>query len=169
MRTSNCSSGVAVDLYWRYCTAESQDEHIDAMVAALFGVLCGEHRRWSPPAAAHTKARFRWLINKAARGEVVPVDEVKPIRGGLESLFELRWNNIDVLEVKGEQRTYLRTGVRLIHAEPMEISVGMVGLLAHEKPYIEEGKEIQRDFIAKAEVIYNKGVGNLWGITQRNV
>lgn len=167
MKASNCSSGVFVDLYWRYLEAEDQKTHLDAMVAELFLALQGVRRRWSPAAEAHTKALFRRLLEKAARGDVVPVDEVKSLRGGRDSLFELRWNDIDVFEIEGERRTYLRTGVRLIHAEPIEVRLGAVGLLAHEKPYIDGAAAIQDFYIAKAEGIYNEGIADLWGITLR--
>lgn len=167
MKASNCSSGVSVDVYWRYLADEGQDAHIDAMVEALFGALQSEERRWSPPAQAHTKALFRRLLNKAGRGEIVPVDEVKSLRGGRDSLFELRWNNIDVLEISDQRRKYLKTGARLIHAEPIEVSVGMVGLIAHEKSYVGSSAAIQERFITEAEQIYNQGIKDLWGIALR--
>lgn len=167
-RRSNCSSGVPIDVYWHALREGDEDAHIEVMVEALLTALQGDHRLRNPYADIHNKARFRHTLKKAAQGEAEPVDEVKSVRGGRDTLFELRWNGVDVAEQVDGKPQFKRVGARLIHAEPMELSMSMVGLLAHEKPYTDDGLAIQDQFLDQAEQVYNAGVGNLWGITLRN-
>lgn len=155
-------------MYWHALNEGDDDAHIEAMVEALLAALQGEHRLHSPFADAHKKSSFRRVLKKAARGEAKPVDEVKSVRGGRDTLFELCWNDIDVAEQVDGKQQFKRVGARLIHAEPMNLSMGMVGLLAHEKPYGDDSRTVQDQFLDQAERIYNAGVGNLWGITPRN-
>jgi len=166
--TSNCSLGVAVDFYWHTCT--DPDGHIDAAVEALVAAVSGPTRRWNPWTMGTIRSEFRGVLLRAAAGDLRPVDEVKEVGDGRVRLFEIRWLEIGVTdEVERGVMRHSNVGVRLIHAEPIELSVCAVALHAHEK-LVYPGDD-RRTHAAQDEEIdialnlYREGEGNLWGFT----
>lgn len=170
MTTSFCTYQASVDVYWRYCAGETQSDHIEAIVDALFAALCGPNRRWSPWNRPLVRAELRDRIEQAAMGQLVPVDHVKSLRGGRTGMFEIRWTSIGVLDEDppGTQRHY-DTEARLIHAEPSdELGIALLGLVAHEKPKADGAKDLQDEKIDEAEGIFNGGFASTWGVSPRS-
>lgn len=175
-RVSNCCRGTSVEFYWAYCPAPTQDEHIEWAVELLWDAIAkpGE-RGWSPQAKAMARSEFRDRIRAATEGGLIPRDELKPLRQGEPPIFEIRWQAISVLELDENHapREYHEVAVRLIHAEPDELGVCAVGLHAHEKVFFEGDKvatrRAQNREIDEAVNRYRNGVGEVWGLTRREV
>lgn len=176
-RPSNCSAGVPVDFYWCECFGPDEDEHIEAAVNALWQAIRRRGERgWDPRAAALVRSEFRDRLREAARGELKPVDHVKEVGPGHPVLFEIRWQDIPVMEL-GTPRRFHDIQVRLIHAEPEVLGLAFVGLHAHEKIIIKDRGDreanekathrAQDAEIAKAAAIHGSGVGSLWGQVRR--
>lgn len=167
--TSYCSYQARVDVYWRFCAAQPEADHIEEIVDKLFAALSGSGRQWTPWSAATVKAQFRERILRAARGGLNPVDEVKALRGGHQRLFEIRWQDIAVRSRdRNDRPVFDTTNARLIHAEPDELGIAMLGLVAHEKPNTAEGAAEQRRHIEQAETLYQANQPNLWGVQRRS-
>lgn len=164
---SRCSSGKDVEVYWRFCASTTSEDHIQQIVEELMCALNSDHRRWNQWSTEATRAKFEDRINTAAAGRLVPVDEVKDLRGGRSDLFEIRWQDIPVQEQHGDQATFLKTNARLIHAEPESLDGSMLGLVAHEKPQTDTAKAQQDEHIDKALNIYRNTEGSTWGIRPR--
>ena len=166
---SNCAVGVDVDFYWAGCPSEFLEDHIEQAKDALFAAL-GERRQllWNPHAEAMVKAEIKDRLRQAARGQLKPVDEVKSLRGGRDHLFEIRWQGIAITErLEDGTHRHVKTNLRLIFAEPPELSVAAVGLVAVEKPEGEEGKALQDAAINEAERRYHAGLPRRWGLNLR--
>jgi hypothetical protein len=112
-------------------------------------------------------------LRVAASGGLTPTEEVKPVGNDKASLFEIRWVDIDVIDLneRMEVAAHRKVGARLYHTEPLTLSVAAVGLHAHEKAIVDGDKRethrLQDLEIAEAEGRYFQGVGTLWGIPQR--
>lgn len=164
--TSYCTYQARVDIYWRHLADPAERAHIEAIVASLIAALSGPTRRWSPHNIAMVKAEFRKRLEKAARGQLHPVDELKSLRSGRGSLYEIRWNHINVVDDDNGKHVHSKTNARLIHAEPNELGIAMLGLVAHEKRP-GSPKQDQDDRIDEAERIFNAGLSTVWGVTKR--
>lgn len=163
---SHCSCGGSVAIYWRYCTAADQAAHIEEMVDRLMDTLKVGNRVWNPWSEPAVAAKFRDRLRRAAAGRLRPVDEVKPLRGG-RRLFEIRWQDIAVTEVHDGQASHHTTNARLIHAEPAELGVALLGLVVHEKPQTVESKVEQDAHIDAAQNILVRAESSLWGVEPR--
>lgn len=166
-RPSNCSAGVEVDFYWYDCVVP--DGHVDAAVDALWAAVnVTPGRLWNPWTAAMAKKEFRRRLLKAQAGELAPIAEVKVLGTGGEVLFEIAWKGLTVMERTAGGDVPRSLEVRLIHAEPIELSVCAVGLHAHEKRvYPDDPKRTHDDQDAEIDVAlvrYNQGIGHLWGV-----
>lgn len=163
-----CTYQARVDIYWRYLPAADERAHVDAIVTSLMTALDSPTRRWNPYNSAMVKAEFRKRLERASRGQLQPVDELKSLRGGRGFLYEIRWNDINVVDVYSDQKqVHSKTNARLIHAEPNELGIAMLGLVVHEK---RRGgtKRDQDDAIDEAERIFNAGLPTVWGVTKRS-
>lgn len=166
-------SGLLVDFYWLDTSSEDATEHIEAAVTALFEAIRGAGTRlWSPFVIPLVKGNFRKRLQKAARGELDPPEELKPLRDGRYPLFEIRWSDIGVHEAATDdsEERYFDVEVRLIHAEPAELGVCAVGLHAHEK--VTDGtpadiRDAQDWEIDHAEALFLQGQPRSWGVTRR--
>lgn len=167
-RTSNCSSGVEVDLYWRQCNAPELESHIDRIVDEVFETLKKPGRAWNPWKEEVIKGSIESLISRAASGNLEPVDHVKSLRNGIGDLFEIRFSNLHVTEIRNKIAVDVKTHARLIHVEPIKISVGAIGLLAFEKPDGIDFKTEQDDFIDEAERLEASIRSRNWGVQLRN-
>lgn len=156
-----------MDFYWHDCP--DPQRHIEAAVDALWAAMQGPARRWNPWTERMVKAEFRDRLNVAAAGCLKPVDEVREIGEG-RVLFEIRWLEIPVTDVdEGGTVRHSTTQARLLHAEPVELSVCAVGLHAHEKTVFPDAgltRAAQEAEIAVALTRYHQGIGHLWGITR---
>jgi hypothetical protein len=165
-RTSNCSIGVRVDFYWHDC--RDPGGHVEAAVAALWEAVDAPERRWNPFRRAMVLAEFRGRLKLAQAGELKPIDHVKEIGEG-DVLFEIRWPHVGVSQVNGAGEVeHVDIEVRLLHAEPVELSVCAVGLHAHEKAIFPGDRRRTRDAqdaeIAVAIQRYHSGVATQWGV-----
>ncbi|WP_425955320.1 hypothetical protein [Xylanimonas sp. McL0601] len=171
-RNSICSSGVRIDFYWWSCADEDVKSHLDDALAALWRAVDGPNRRWTPWSQSMVRSQFKKRLEKAIRGQLVPVDEIKPLRDGRASLFEIRWTDIGVSEVgTGGELVFRDVHVRLIHTEPDGFGLGVVGLHAHEKaidPDDPTWTRAEQDAeVDTAERCYFAGVGTNWGLVLR--
>lgn len=106
------------------------------------------------------------------RGELVPVDEIKPVSDGRAALFEIRWSGVAVTESEeGGQVRHAEIEVRMIHTEPEGLGLAAVGLHAHEKRVVPGDPAAthaaQDREIEVAERCYYAGVRALWGLAER--
>lgn len=170
---SNACIGLPVDFYWYGGGASTADQHITLAVDALMGAIkAPPNRLWNPFQERMIHAEFKKRLEKAARGELEPPAELKPLRGG-DSLFEIRWQAIPVHEVLPSGRpSHTEVGVRLIHAQPFdELGLCILGLHAHEKTIIEDDhaatKDAQDHQIDIAEQLFASGYPTCWGVTRR--
>ena len=131
-RRSVCSSGVEVSYFWHAC--QKWEDHVEAAVEALMDAIRAPGRLWNPWVVASARGAFKSRIKRACAGELQPVDEIKHIDGAHPAeLFEIRWQDIGVIDrvPTGERRHEIP--VRLLHAEPSHLSLTVIGLHAHEK------------------------------------
>ena len=174
VRSSNCTLDVDVDFYWHVTASSAEVDQIEQAVDALWDAIRRPgQRRWSPYASAHVRSEFRDRLVVAASGGLRPHDEVKPVGNEQAALFEIRWVDIDVIDLdeRMEPVEYRTVGARLYHSEPLVLSVAAVGLHAHEKVIVDgddrETHRLQDLEIAVAEVLYFQGIGSRWGIPRR--
>lgn len=170
---SNACIGVPVDFYWHGGGDGTADQHIALAVEALMGAIkAPTNRLWNPFQESLIRAEFKKRLEKAARGELKPPEELKPLRSG-GSLFEIRWQAIPVHEIcPSGLHSHTKVGVRLIHAQPFdELGLCILGLHAHEKTIIEDDqaatKDTQDDQIDIAERLFASGYPTCWGVTRR--
>ncbi len=161
VRTSNCSLGLSVDLYWHARPEVStQAEHVDAIAGALMDVVkAPPERRWSPYASIMLEREFRHRLAAASRGELEPLDHVKSLDHPLAAeMFEIRWQHVPVTEatVDGGVR-HRDVRVRLLHAEPAALGVVAIGLHAHEKVVVDGDARATRD-VQDAEILKAVGI-----------
>lgn len=149
-RPSNCSGELEVDFYWIDC--DPSDVQIDGAVDALMGAISGPGRVWNPWARAAVEEEFKKRLQRAARGQLRPVDEVKVIdpRPSMpDGLFEIRWKDVRVLELveapsaQGKLQRERKVHVRLIEWEPLA-DIAAVGLHVHEKEIVKGDKVATR-------------------------
>lgn len=165
---SYCTYQARVDIYWRHLADPDERAHIEAIVSSLMTALRTPTRRWNPYLVKMIEAEFRQRIERASRGQLHPVDELKSLRSGRDSLYEIRWNHINVVDDDdgNGKRVHSKTNARLIHAEPNALGIAMLGLVAHEKRP-GSSKHDQDDQIDEAERIFNAGLPTVWGVTKR--
>lgn len=159
------------DIYWYACDAATEEEHIDAIVDALFeAVRKPDVRLWSPFNVPLIKATFRKRLEQAAQGALRPPGELKPLGDGRPALYEIRWSNIAVRERPAEDPVHREIEVRLIHGEPDTLGVCIYGLHVHEKwlgGSETEKKAAQDEEIDIARARYLDLEARAWPITRR--
>jgi hypothetical protein len=140
---------------------------VDAAVNVLMSAISGEGRLWNPWTGTMVRQEFRSRIGKASRGELVPVDEVKPVdAANPPPMYEIRWQDINVTErdTDGGQR-FKQVVVRMYHSEPPELPSHFIGHHAHEKDVdADDVNAAQNEEIATAVGWYAHGHSSLWGI-----
>ncbi|MEV7608621.1 hypothetical protein AB0N61_03970 [Microbacterium sp. NPDC089320] len=113
------------------------------------------------------RAEFKKRLEKAQRGELEPVDEVKPVDVlNPPPLYEIRWQDIAVTDRldDGTQR-FGKVVVRLYHSEPVARPGHFVGHHAHEKDV--DAADVYAAQDAEIDVAigwYNHGADDFWGI-----
>jgi len=166
---SLCCLGVPIDFYWAYEPSHDPADHLQRAVDALMEAIAGDGRVWSTYKQTLDRRTFEKRLDKACRGELRQPEDTKALRGGLRNLHEIRWTGFDVANQNPDGTiTYTQTDVRLITTQPEELTLGVVGLLAHEKPHTRQAKRIQNRAIDAAERCYDAGHSILWGLTPRS-
>lgn len=174
-RRSIASCGPGGKFYWRYCAAQ---DHIEAAVDYLMDAVTRDHparRSTNPYWARLTRSAFRRRLEAAQRGELEPVDEVKPIGDHIpeSNLFEIRWSEIPVREQNPQapddaaKDLQAKVEVRLYFAEPPNCGLAILGLHCHEKRVHgtdAQIREAQDEEIAHAFKMYADGFKDRWGV-----
>lgn len=169
---SRCCQRGSVEFYWAHFDGADIDDHIRHAVEMLFSVVerRGE-RAWNPYNATITKTAFRRRLQAAARGDLDPPGELKPLRGGRGHLYEIRWQDVQVTNFLSDRSVEHRNVlVRLIHTEPPQLPASVIALHAHEKDITGSESEIhdaQDSEIAQAEQIYYAGRDQHWDLMLR--
>lgn len=113
------------------------------------------------------RSEFTNVLTRATRGELKPIDEVKPVDiANPPPMYELRWQDIAVTNRDATGAlTHSTVVVRLYHSEPDEAPGYFVGHHAHEKDVATaDVRGAQNDEIATALGWYQHGKDSLWGI-----
>ena len=130
------------------------------------------NRRWNPYQEKMIYAEFKKRLERAAQGKLRPPEELKSLRGG-DTLFEIRWRDINVREVNPSGiESYASVEVRLIHAQPFDqLGLCILGLHAHEKAIIKDDpaatKDAQDAEIDIAAHLLASGYCTHWGVMRR--
>lgn len=164
--SSRCSQASDVEFHWFDGTV-STERALDRAVATLMAAIQKPNRLWSPYSSAMAKSEFRKRLQKAAAGELKPVDEVKGVdEEHQQPLYEIRWQGIDVLERQGEgvQPAHHTVLVRMYHSEPATEPGFFIGHHAHEK-LVDSGLDVyatQDAEIAVARGLHDLGIAVRW-------
>ncbi|TFC87452.1 hypothetical protein [Cryobacterium sp. TMT4-31] len=111
------------------------------------------------------KMEFQRRIQKASRGELTPVSEVKHVdETNPPPLYEIRWQTINVTTVVDGVTQFGNTLVRLYHSEPAAALDHFVGHHIHEKSLAGDINSAQDAEIGIAKRFYDSGESQLWGI-----
>lgn len=125
-----------------------------------------EGRVWNPFAERMVRAEFRDRVHAASRGELVPVDEVKPVDVRYPPpLYEIRWQDIPVTTRVGGDLVHSTALVRMYHSEPAEAPNHFIGHHIHEK--LIDVSDINREQNAEIRVaksFHDLGKSTNWGI-----
>lgn len=164
---SRCSGPDAPVFRWYGSPGCQVGDDVETAVDVLFDAISPPGRLWNPYAKSIVRAEFRKRIEKAERGELQPVDEVKPVDvSHPPPLYEIRWQDIAVTtrESDGTQ-SFGEALVRMYHSEPTSRTGHFVGHHAHEKDVtVADVNAAQQLEIAKAIVHYKAGESSKWGI-----
>ena len=156
-----------VDFFWHEMQSpDDLDRNIDAAVDALTAALRADSTRvWNPWTLGAARGEFRQRLRAACRGELVPVDQVAGIGDGRPPLFEIRWQNINVVRAASDGHVHEQALLRLIHGEP-EWAYRVVALHAHEKVVLTTDEQTHAAQDAEIELAarrYILGEPSHWG------
>jgi len=163
---SRCSCGSPIEFRWfGYPTAEAGLD-LDTATDAFITSISPEGRVWNPYALRMVRAEFRDRIKTAARGELEPVDEVKPVDiRNPPPLYEIRWQGIHVTDQIDGQLHHTTALVRMYHSEPASIPEYFVGHHVHEKLVdVDDISGTQQAEIEIAKRFFDSGESSNWGI-----
>jgi hypothetical protein len=143
---------------------------MDTAVNAFMEAISTDARRWNIYNRATAKAACKKRLERAARGELEPVDEVKGVdEQNSAPLYEIRWQNVAVTEQSPDdpsKQVFSEVQVRMYHSEPNVLPQYFIGHHVHEK-IVADGVDVyqlQDDEIAVARRVYDTGEGMRWGI-----
>lgn len=122
---------------------------------------------WNPWSSAITRAEFKKRIQKASRGELEPIDEVKPVDAvNPPPMYEIRWQDIAVAELQDDgSQKFSEVQVRLYHSEPPSRPGYFIGHHAHEKDVVTtDVNAAQNREISVAVAWHDHGSPTNWGI-----
>ncbi|TFD41767.1 hypothetical protein E3T37_03690 [Cryobacterium sp. TMT2-10] len=111
------------------------------------------------------KVEFERRIEKAKRGQLRPVAEVKAV--DVENpppLYEIRWQTINVTSVVDGVSIFGKALVRLYHSEPDTVPGHFIGHHIHEKDLVGDVNDAQDQEINIAKKFYDSGQPAFWGI-----
>lgn len=164
---SRCSQGALLQFRWWGYPPCSDDDHIAAAVAALFAAVSPPGRVWNPWSSSMARAEFKRRLEKAVRGQLKPVDEVKPVDVAQPPpMYEIRWQDIAVANLRDDgSQEFGKVVVRLYHSEPPSVPDYFIGHHAHEKDVTAEDVNAAQDSeIAAAVGYHDHGLPHNWGI-----
>lgn len=167
---SRCSGGQAVGFRWYgFPTCEAaEDKDLEVATEAFFTALDSPGRVWNPHSRTMAKMEFQRRVQKAGRGELEPLDEVKPVdEKNPPPLYEIRWQTIGVTTRVDGVTKHAQTIVRLYHSEPTGVPTHFVGHHIHEKLISDDTWSAQNAEIEIAKAFYHAGESTLWGIARQ--
>ena len=151
---------------WYGYPSANAGEDLDVATDVFMAAISPPGRLWNPWAERMARAEFRDRLKAASRGELVPIDEVKPVDDdNPPPMYEIRWQGISVTNKVGDDVSHQTVLVRLYHSEP-DIRPGhFVGHHIHEKDVASPGVYGRQDAeIAVAKRFYDAGEASAWGI-----
>ncbi|MCD4549704.1 hypothetical protein [Schaalia sp. lx-260] len=161
---------MSVAFYWVNEPSAYCEDHRNAALKALLQAADGEDNRLANPyQRAFARAAFMARLEELSHGLLKPYEEVKALSRPTCPLFEVRWQHIRVRVRKDSgQFTHAEIPIRMIFAEPVELSNAALGLHAHEKLVFEndeaQTRSRQNAEIDHAAAIYEGGKTNWWGL-----
>ena len=164
---SRCSGGTSIQFRWYGFPACSNGDDVSSAVSVLMTAVKGGTRVWNPYAEQMAKSEFKNRIKKAARGELKPVDEVKPVDvRNPPPLYEIRWIDLPVTDrTASGTLSHSTVQVRMYHSEPATVPGHFVGHHAHEKLVnVADVNATQQVEIKTAIGFYAAGASSNWGI-----
>lgn len=164
---SRCSGKAPLSLRWYGFPPCNLGQDLSAAVQALFDSVSPPGRVWNPWSSAITRAEFKKRLEKASRGELEPVDEVKPVDArNPPPLYEIRWQGVAVANLKTDgSQEFSEVLVRLYHSEPISQPDYFVAHHAHEKDLSSQDvNAAQNDEISVALAWHDHGIDSNWGI-----
>lgn len=168
---SRCSGpGTPTFRWYGYPVCMPGDDNVQVAVNRLLEAVSGGDRVWNPYAKGLVRSEFKKRIEKAERGQLVPVDEVKPVEvWNPPPLYEIRWPDIHVTErSKDGIQTYLTVQVRMYHSEPAQEPEFFIGHHVHEKRLdVDDINAAQQEEIQAAVKWYALGEPENWGIATK--
>lgn len=167
--SSRCSGPGAPAFRWYGFPACEVGADVEAAVSKLMAVISSEGRVWNPWSGTIVRREFRSRILRASKGELLPVDEVKPVDiNQPPPMYEIRWQDVDVAELlpDGSQR-FAKVVVRMYHSEPTGVPDYFIGHHAHEKDLdADDINAAQDEEIRTALGWYQHGFESGWGIAR---
>ncbi|WP_286329519.1 hypothetical protein [Agromyces marinus] len=164
---SRCSGPVTPTFRW-YGYPQCEVGHdVNVAVAVLVDAISPAGRLWNPWSIQMAKSEFKQRILRAQRGELRPVDEVKPVDvANPPPLYEIRWQGIPVTDqLPDGSRRHGEVLVRMYHSEPAEAPSHFIGHHAHEKDVaVEDVNAAQQQEIRTAIGWHNQGQPSRWGL-----
>lgn len=165
--SSRCSGPSTPTFRWYgYPTCEVGAD-ITTAVDVLFEAVKRPGRVWNPYAAQMARSEFKKRIERAEKGKLRPVEEVKPVDvQNPPPLYEIRWQAISVTEVDADgKQSFGEAVVRMYHSEPSSVPGHFVGHHAHEKDLsVDDVNQAQQQEIKTAIGWHDHGVSHNWGI-----
>ncbi|MFD1210973.1 hypothetical protein ACFQ36_02820 [Arthrobacter sp. GCM10027362] len=167
---SRCSSGSPVAFKWFDGIRRSEPDHVQLAVEACLRAVDSDTRVWNPFAKAMVKSEFKKRIERAALGQLVPVEEVKPVgqQPSPPPLYEIRWQDIAVTDrapgAAPQDAVFSKVIVRMYHSEPATLPDHFIGHHVHEKIISPAGDThlLQDTEINVAAGYFNLGEASNW-------
>lgn len=163
---SRCSGGRVVNFRWYGFPISAVGSDLDIATEAFFAAIEAPDRVWSPHSRAMAKMEFQRRVQKAKRGELRPVTEVKPV--DVENpppLYEIRWQTIHVTTLTDGVVNHQKTVVRLYHSEPAAHPEYFIGHHIHEKDLSADHiYSAQDEEIKISKRYFDIGEPTSWGI-----
>lgn len=168
---SRCSQRSSIVFHWFDGLDHSGQDPLEVAADEFMSALKGPGRLWNPYAEAMTRSEFKKRVNKASRGELKPVEEVKGVDEERPApLYEIRWQGITVHE-RGESDSpdrYMDVAVRMYHSEPTVVPDYFIGHHIHEKEVSDDVNIVaaQDAEISKARNLFYLGEAKQWFLEQ---
>lgn len=169
--TSRCSNGAELRFHYFDWVSRPDVEAIDAAVGAFMEAITTDTRRWNIYNRSVAKAACKKRLERAVRGELTPVEEVKGVdEENSAPLYEIRWQNVAVTDQSPEEPSQLvfsEVQVRMYHSEPDVYPEHFIAHHVHEKVVDDDSNiyQLQDDEIAVARRVYTTGENVKWGLT----
>lgn len=164
---SRCSGPSSPTFRWYGYPQCPVGDDLDTAVDVLMAAVSPPGRVWNPWSGTIVRREFRRRIERAAEGDLKPIDEVKPVDiTNPPPFYEIRWQGIAVTEMQDDgSQTFGQVIVRMYHSEPPAVPEHFIGHHAHEKNVtVDDVNAAQNDEISTAIGWYEHGIDSNWGI-----